>query len=77
MNGPDEFSSASLTPRELEVCSFVARGFTAHEIGAKLDISPRTVEAHIYSAARMIPGRGTPMKRIIRFFSTRPGELDT
>lgn len=73
-------SSASLTPREREICLLVARGFTAPEIGEELGISHRTVEAHVYSAARLLPGRGTPMKKIIRFFSAElepPQELGT
>lgn len=38
--------SSELTPRELEVLHGFADGLTYKEIGAKLDISPRTVETH-------------------------------
>jgi RNA polymerase sigma factor (sigma-70 family) len=37
---------ARLTPREREVLDLAARGLHAKEIGAKLAISPRTVEVH-------------------------------
>lgn len=60
----------SLTPRELQVCQMVVVGYTATEIAERLEISVRTVEAHIYNAARHLPGQGHPMKRIIRAFST-------
>ena len=35
-----------LTDREREVLRFVASGFTAPEIGAKLAISPKTVDTY-------------------------------
>lgn len=38
---------ARLSPRELEVLTFVARDATTHEIGLRLGISSRTVETHI------------------------------
>lgn len=57
-----------LTPREIEVCELVASGLSAPEIGRELGISTRTVENHIYSAARFIPGRQQPMKRIMMVF---------
>lgn len=37
---------AGLTPREREVLSLVARGFTTREIAGALGVSPRTVESH-------------------------------
>lgn len=37
---------AGLTPREREVLSMVARGFTTRDIALALDLSPRTVESH-------------------------------
>lgn len=37
---------AVLTPREREVCQLLAYGYTNPEIGKKLSISVRTVEAH-------------------------------
>lgn len=38
--------NAELTQREIEVLEGFAKGLTYKEIGAKLDISPRTVETH-------------------------------
>lgn len=35
-----------LTPREMEICHYMAKGFTAKMIGRALDISPRTAEIH-------------------------------
>jgi two-component system response regulator NreC len=35
-----------LTPREKQICSFLALGFTNREIAQKLSISERTVETH-------------------------------
>lgn len=36
----------ALTRREEEVVSLVAKGLTSHDIGKRLNISPRTVETH-------------------------------
>ena len=36
-----------LTPREVEVLEWVARGKTNNEIGLILDISPRTASKHL------------------------------
>ncbi len=40
--------SLELTPRQREVLQLLAEGKSAKEIGAILDISPRTVETHKY-----------------------------
>jgi RNA polymerase sigma factor (sigma-70 family) len=42
----DAAKLARLTPREREVLDAVAQGLHAKEIGAALEISPRTVEVH-------------------------------
>ncbi len=65
-----------LTPRELEVCGLVAEGYTAPAIAEQLGIHFRTVEGHIHSAARQIPGPGLPMRRIMRawYSSQKPDQ---
>ena len=40
--------SLELTPRQREVLQLLAEGKSAKEIGAILEISPRTVETHKY-----------------------------
>jgi DNA-binding NarL/FixJ family response regulator len=40
----------SLTRRELEVARLAAEGYTAAEIGGRLNIGDRTVESHLASA---------------------------
>jgi LuxR family transcriptional regulator, quorum-sensing system regulator BjaR1 len=42
----------TLTPREIEILAWVARGKSAWEIGAILHITKRTVDAHANSAVR-------------------------
>jgi DNA-binding NarL/FixJ family response regulator len=43
------FPEVALTPREVEVLSFVARGFGNKEIGHRLGTAPGTVKAHVQS----------------------------
>jgi DNA-binding NarL/FixJ family response regulator len=44
----------SLTPREREVLHHLARGYSYKRIGARLDISPRTVESHVGAVLRKL-----------------------
>jgi DNA-binding NarL/FixJ family response regulator len=37
----------ALTPRQIEVLTFVARGLTYKEVGAKLFLSERTIKYHM------------------------------
>lgn len=39
-----------LTPRELEVTRLVIDGLSNHQIAGELEVSPRTVHAHIANA---------------------------
>jgi DNA-binding CsgD family transcriptional regulator len=50
-DGTDRSSSelTSLTRRELEVAGLAAKGYTAAEIGRRLNIGQRTVESHLAS----------------------------
>lgn len=43
------FPEVALTPREVEVLSFVARGFGNKEIGHRLGTAPGTVKTHVQS----------------------------
>ena len=43
-----------LTPREREVLRHIARGYMYKEIALRLDISPKTVEAHVSSVLRKL-----------------------
>ena len=71
-----EYDGYLLTARELEVCRLVAELKSVGEIAHQLGISARTVETHMYAAARQLPGKGSPMKRIIRYFNTTDGRLE-
>ena len=43
-----------LTPRERQVLSLVAHGYTSKQIGQKLGISPRTAETHRVNIGRRL-----------------------
>ena len=43
-----------LTPREREVLRLIARGYLYKEIAQRLDISPKTVEAHVSAVLRKL-----------------------
>ena len=43
-DGPDR---ASLTPREMDVLELLAEGMTNSDVGARLEVSPRTVKTHV------------------------------
>jgi len=45
---------ATLTPRELQILGMVSEGFTMHQIGTRLGISPRTVETHVAKLYRKL-----------------------
>ena len=44
----------ALTPREREVLQHIARGYMYKEIALRLDIYPKTVEAHVSSVLRKL-----------------------
>ena len=43
-----------LTPREREVLRLIARGYLYKEVAARLNISPKTVEAHVSAVLRKL-----------------------
>ena len=43
-----------LTMREREVLRLIARGYMYKEVAQQLDISPRTVEAHVSAVLRKL-----------------------
>ena len=53
----DDEAGARLTPREREVWKGIAEGLTSKEIGARHDISVRTVESHRASLMRKLDVR--------------------
>lgn len=68
----DALRLAALTPREREVLEQAARGLHAKEIGAKLGISPRTVEVH---KARIMAKLGLRnVAEMVRFALAGDGE---
>jgi DNA-binding NarL/FixJ family response regulator len=53
-NAPSEPDVDTLTPREQEVIQHIARGYLYKEIGQRLGISVKTVEAHVSSVLRKL-----------------------
>jgi DNA-binding NarL/FixJ family response regulator len=51
---PDDSDVDQLTPREREVLRHLARGYLYKEIAQRLDISPKTVEAHVSAVLRKL-----------------------
>jgi DNA-binding NarL/FixJ family response regulator len=54
-----------LTPREIQIVELLWQEFSADEIAFKLNISPRTVEAHRWNIRQKIGAQNTV--GIIRF----------
>ncbi len=54
-----------ITAREREILELAAEGFTTHQIGRRLGISPRTVEAHIAKLYRKL-GVKTRLQAVAR-----------
>ena len=51
---PAQTELDALTPREREVLQHIARGYMYKEIALRLEISPKTVEAHVSSVLRKL-----------------------
>jgi DNA-binding NarL/FixJ family response regulator len=54
-----ESITRELTPREIEVIQLIWQEFTAKEIGKKLRISPRTVEAHRWNICQKVRAKNS------------------
>lgn len=52
-----------LTPQELQIAELAAAGLTNKEIGAKLNLSPRTASTHLY---RLFPKLGVTSRAALR-----------
>lgn len=50
----DEALMSPLTPREIEILEYVARGFLNKQIAAELDISEQTIKNHVTSILRKL-----------------------
>jgi DNA-binding NarL/FixJ family response regulator len=55
---PSEPAAPAITDRETEVLRLVAKGLTAKQIGARLNLSHRTVETHVQNTLRKLQLRG-------------------
>ncbi|MEV6844876.1 AAA family ATPase [Actinoplanes sp. NPDC051411] len=53
----------ALTPQELQIAELAAAGLTNKEIGAKLNLSPRTASTHLY---RLFPKLGVTSRAALR-----------
>jgi DNA-binding NarL/FixJ family response regulator len=56
---PGEYSIHCLSKRELEVVNLIKQGLTSRQIGYKLNIALKTVEAHRYNILKKIGMRNT------------------
>jgi DNA-binding CsgD family transcriptional regulator len=54
-----DYSQPKLTPREIEVVQLIWEEYSAKEIGVRLGISPRTVEAHRWNIATKVKAKST------------------
>ncbi len=69
---PDALSLRELSPREQEVLSLTAEGFSSREIGEKLFLSPKTVETH---RARLMAKLGLGHRSELVRFALKVGLL--
>ena len=56
----------SLTPREQEVAALICLGYTTRQMAARLQISPETVNTHVYNAlGKFDLRRRTELRRML------------
>jgi DNA-binding NarL/FixJ family response regulator len=62
----------SLTPRQAQVASLVAKGLPTKGVAREMGLSVETVQEYIQNAAKRLPGDGHPRaKLLIWFFDIR------
>jgi two-component system response regulator NreC len=64
----------TLTPREIEILRFLARGYTNRQIAQELNISPRTVEGH---RASLVSKLGFSSRVELLNYAEKHGLLDS
>jgi len=55
-----------VTDRERQVIELVLEGLSYREVGSRLGIREKTVNAHVQAVASRLPGNGRPITRIVR-----------
>jgi HD-GYP domain-containing protein (c-di-GMP phosphodiesterase class II) len=65
---------AGLTPREIEVLTFIARGASTRQVAHRLSITPKTAETHI---ERIYAKTGASTRSTATLFAMQHGLLDT
>jgi len=59
-----------LTSRQTQIYALIRAGSSYAEIGAELGLSPRTIENQVKRLADRLPGKGPPLRKILRFALT-------
>lgn len=61
------------TRRQAQIAAMVAHGLSDKAIGLRLNISPKTVQNHIQSVSKHMPGEGSPRHRLTVWFISIKG----
>lgn len=54
-----------LTPREREIVEAIQEGESYKAVAASLGVEPGTVGAYVHRIAQRLPGRGSPLRKIL------------
>ena len=73
-SGKRRAGPAGLTPREIEVLTFIARGASTRQVAQQLSITPKTAETHI---ERIYAKTGASTRSTATLFALQHGLLDT
>lgn len=62
----------TLTPAQARILTLVRAGLTYRAIAARLGVSPRTVQNHVYAIADKLPpdGETLPLRRVQQYAAT-------